>query len=99
MTRASDIFGQGHRPQPAGAVRRTGALHDPLGPVVRSVLGIISESAGLVRHVAALGIVLVIDTDRPTSPRPRVAKPPPRPAADATNIIRFPMPRNTKPRK
>ena len=96
MSKANDIFGPGRRPTATQTVRNTGEAYDPLAPVMRSVIGIISESAGLVRHVAALGVVLVLDTD--TEPKRRRAATP-TPAPDATNIIRFPAARTTKPRK
>lgn len=94
MATTNDFFGHSHRPAAAGTVKRTGAANDPLGPVMRSVIGIISESAGLVRHVAELGVVLMLDTDTAAPKRRPAAKPLPAPVA--SNVIRFPT---TKPRK
>lgn len=48
MSKANDIFGPGRRPTATQTVRNTGEAYDPLAPVMRSVIGIISESAGLV---------------------------------------------------
>lgn len=76
--------------------RQRRIVRSPLGPVMQSLAGIIGESAGLVGHLAALGIVLVFDTDT-TAPRRRPAVTP-RPAPDAANIIRFPARRSAKPR-
>ncbi len=96
MTKPNDIVELPVRPATARTIRHTGSANDPFVPVMRSVIGLISESAGLVRHVAALGIVLVFDTGTAPKRRP-VARP--TPAADTTNIIRFPAARTTKPRK
>ncbi|WP_298373670.1 hypothetical protein [uncultured Bradyrhizobium sp.] len=97
MSKTNDIFGQARRPTAADAVRRPATANDPLVPVMQSVIGLINESAGLVRHVAALGIVLMLDTNRAPQRR-RPAADPVR-APEASNIIRFPTPKNTKPRK
>jgi hypothetical protein len=98
MTKANDIFGHGRRPTATGAIGRAGTANDPLGPVGRSIFGIVRESAGLVRHVAELGIVLMLDTDAP-APKPQApAKPSaekPLSAPDASNVTRFPTPRTT----
>ena len=56
-----------------------------LQPVLRSALGVMRESAGLVCHVAALGVALVW---QPKRPRPGNATAPPRPGGQ--NIIPFP---------
>ncbi|NEU97158.1 hypothetical protein [Bradyrhizobium uaiense] len=93
MTRANDRFE--HRPAAPAATRRAVAAHGPLGPVLESLAGILRESAGLVRNVAGLGIVLVLDTTPPK--RRPVARP--LPAPDTTNIIRFPAHRSAKSRK
>ncbi|MES5486914.1 hypothetical protein QMZ05_29530 [Bradyrhizobium sp. INPA03-11B] len=71
-------------------------VQSPLDPVMQSLAGIIGESAGLVGHLAALGIVLVFDTGTTAPRRPPAATP--RPAPDAANIVRFPTRRNAKPR-
>ena len=96
MTKPDDIVEPTVRQTSAPAVRHMRSSNDPFAPVMRSVIGLVSESAGLVRHVAALGIVLVFDAG--TTPRRRPTAPP-MPAPDATNIIRFPAARTTKPRK
>lgn len=76
--------------------RQRRIVRSPFDPVMQSLAGIIGESAGLVGHLAALGIVLVFDTGTTASRRrPAVT---PRPAPDAANIIRFPTPRSAKPR-
>ncbi|WP_420968279.1 hypothetical protein [Bradyrhizobium sp. B120] len=97
MSKINDIFGQARRPTVASAVRRPATANDPLVPVMRSVVGLINESAGLVRHVAALGIALMLDTGS-DPPRCRTAAAH-IPAPEASNIIRFPTPKTTKPRK
>lgn len=97
MSKTSDIFGQACRPTSADAVRRPAPANDPLVPVMRSVVGLINESAGLVRHVAALGIALMLDTGRdPPRCRPAAAH---ISAPEASNIIRFATHKATKPRK
>ncbi|WP_050403820.1 hypothetical protein [Bradyrhizobium embrapense] len=97
MSKTIDIFGQASRPTVAGAVTRPATANDPLVPVIRSVVGLINESAGLVRHVAAFGIALMLDTGR-APPRRRAASDPVR-VPEAGNIIRFPTPKTTKPCK
>ncbi|WP_128971691.1 hypothetical protein [Bradyrhizobium tropiciagri] len=79
--------------EPSSRQRRI--VPSPLGPVMQSLAGIIGESAGLVGHLAALGIVLVFDTGTTTTRRRPAATP--RPAPDAANVIRFPTRRNAKP--
>ena len=96
MTKPNDIVELPVRPTAARTVRHTSPANDPFVPVMRSVIGVVSESAGLVRHVAALGIVLMFDTATAPKRRP-VARS--APAPDTTNIIRFPAARITKPRK
>ncbi|PDT78131.1 hypothetical protein [Bradyrhizobium sp. C9] len=97
MSKTNDIFGQARRPTAADAVRRPAPTNDPLVPVMRSVVGLVNESAGLVRHVAALGIALMLDAGR--DPPRRQLGSDPVPAPRAGNIIRFPTPKTTKPRK
>ncbi|WP_050630975.1 hypothetical protein [Bradyrhizobium viridifuturi] len=76
--------------------RQRRIVPSPFDPVMQSLAGIIGESAGLVGHLAALGIALAFDTDTTaTKHRPTAT---PRPTPDAANIIRFPARQNTKPR-
>ena len=96
MTKPNDIVELPVRPTAARTVRPTGSTNDPLVPVMRSVIGLVSESAGLVRHVAALGIVLVFDAGAAPKRRPAAR---PAPAPDATNLIRFPTAKTPPPRK
>ncbi|HEX7790221.1 MAG TPA: hypothetical protein VF467_06795, partial [Afipia sp.] len=96
MSKIIKIFGQASRPTGAGAVTRPATTNDPLVLVIRSVVSLINESAGLVHHVAAFGIALMLDTGR-VPPRRRQASDPV-PVPEAGNIIRFPTPRTTKPR-
>ncbi|WP_426437816.1 hypothetical protein [Bradyrhizobium genosp. P] len=78
-------------------VRRSGAADGPLDAVIRSAVAVVRESAGLLCHVAELGIVLVLDAGSTAPARRALAESPPAPGA--ANIIRFPTRRNTKPRK
>ena len=66
----------------------------PFGPVVGSTIGILWEGAGLVCNLAGLGIALVSDTKQ-TAPKKPALKP--LPAPGASNVIRFPARRITKP--
>ncbi|MDH2385610.1 hypothetical protein [Bradyrhizobium sp. CER78] len=96
MIKVNDIFAPPPRPAAAPTVRHINAHPDPFVPVMRSIVGLVSESAGLLRHVAALGAVLLLDTSTEPKRRPAAR---PAPAPDATNIIRFPATRTSKPRK
>ncbi|MCC8962351.1 hypothetical protein H8A95_08450 [Bradyrhizobium sp. Pear76] len=93
MSKTNDIFGQARRPTAADAVGRPATANDQLVPVMQSVIALINESAGLVRHVAALGIAVMMDIDC-ARPRRRPAADPV-PATEASNIIRFPTPKTT----
>jgi len=72
-----------------------------LGPVVRSAVGVVRESVGLVCNVAELGVSLVLDTSK-IAPNNTPAKAPsttqgktaPRrvDARGAANVIPFPVP-------
>ncbi|WP_375777472.1 hypothetical protein ACE103_40240 [Bradyrhizobium sp. ma5] len=94
MSKTNDIFGQARRPTVAGAVRHPAPANDQLVPVMRSIVGLINESAGLVRHVAAFGIALMLDTGR--APPRRGPASDSIPVPEAGNIIRFPTPKTTK---
>jgi hypothetical protein len=63
-----------------------------LGPVIRSAVGVVRESAGLICNVAGLGIALVMDT-RTTAPN-KAAAATQTAAPRATNVILFPRTRN-----
>jgi len=64
------------------------AVARALEPVLQSALGVMRESAGLLYHIAGLGIALVSD---PKLSRPRRATEQPRPVApEGMNVIRFP---------
>jgi hypothetical protein len=66
-----------------------------LAPVIRSAVGVVRESAGLVCNVAELGLSLVLDTRKtaptkaPTTAPGRVAS---RPVHGPSNVIPFPTP-------
>jgi hypothetical protein len=92
MTKANELIGQTPRTTAAGAGAQAGAIYGAFGPVMRSAIGVVRESARLVRNVAGLDIALVLDTNKAAPRRLPGAKP--LPVADATNVIRFPVTRN-----
>jgi hypothetical protein len=57
-------------------------------PVIRSAVGIVRESAGLLFHIAALGIALVSSPE--ISRRQLVSKQTRTAAPNSANVIRFP---------
>lgn len=61
------------------------------GPVIRSAVGVVRESAGLVCNVAELGLSLVLDT-RQIAPRKPASSntTPSRAPSSASNVIPFP---------
>jgi len=74
-----------------------------LGPVIRSAVGVVRESAGLVCNVAELGLSLVLDTRKTApgkiaarNPAPGNAAPKRAPAPGASNVIPFPSARNIR---
>jgi hypothetical protein len=75
----------------SGTARQKGneaAATDALEPVIRSVLGVVRESAGLLFHIVGLGVVLVSGTK---TSRPNSAIGQTRPAAEErANVIPFP---------
>jgi hypothetical protein len=63
--------------------------HSDFDPVIQSVLGILRESAGLLVHLAGLGVALVSD---PRSSRPKASLTQIDPAArKSANVIPFPQ--------
>jgi hypothetical protein len=90
MTKANEFIGRAPRTTAAGA----GAIYCAFGPAMQSAIGVVRESAGLVRNVAGLGIAVVLDTNKAAPMRLPAAKP--LPAANATNVIRFPATRNIR---
>jgi hypothetical protein len=85
MTKANEFIGRAPRTTAADA----GAIYGVFGPVMQSAIGVVRESAGLVRNVAGLGIAVVLDTNEAAPKRLPDAKP--LPAANGTNVIRFPV--------
>jgi len=57
-------------------------------PVIRSAVGIVRESAGLLYHIAGLGIALLSGPE--ISRRQRVSKQPRSAAPNGANVILFP---------
>jgi hypothetical protein len=68
--------------------RKSDALH-AVSPIIRSAVGVVRESAGLLQNVAALGIALVFEAEK-VPPRRRIARP--------SNVIPFPA-RSTREAK
>jgi hypothetical protein len=68
--------------------RHPDALH-AVSPIIRSAVGVVRESAGLLQNVAALGIALVFEAEK---------VPPRRPLAPPSNVIPFPT-RSTREAK
>jgi hypothetical protein len=58
-------------------------------PVIRSTVGVVLESAGLLRNIAGLGLALI--SDAKAAPRPPVALP--------SNVVPFPTNRRLKQSK
>jgi hypothetical protein len=58
------------------------------GPVIQSVMGVVSETAGLACNVARFGVALMIE------PAPRKPAARPAPLAATANVIPFPARRN-----
>jgi len=85
MTKTNEFIGQTSRTTATGA----GAAYGAFGPVIQSAIGVVRESAGLVRNVGGLGIALVLDTK--SAELKRLPAPRPLPAPSATNVIRFPL--------
>ena len=96
MTRANEFVEQALEQPAAGAWDAGAAYGGALGPAMQSAIGVVGESGGPVRNVAGLGIALVLDTKSAGPKRLPALKPPLAP--NTGMIIRFPGPRNVRPR-